>query len=287
MDNVIVNIDTRFRNKKLYPNAGKFTFHLNEKIKDVMYIRLSSVEIPNLYFTFSDKKDNTSFKISINNYNYKIKIDEGFYTSNQILQAILDQFDPIPGSLNIILNLANGYITIESDTIFNIDFSNSGEYESLGHHLGFRQKNYTAKQKVVNGNTVYYIVSESQLDVIGDNYVMLRVNDYGKMYNFKHSDEKQTKEDIDTYLGKVIITTAKAEKNFDNNNFITKMHIFRQPTNISKFEIELIDPLKNTVDTVFMDYSLTLELGIIHDKHVYEKYLNDIHYQLLLNGLIK
>jgi hypothetical protein len=106
------------------------------------------------------------------------------------------------------------------------------------------------------------------------------------MNNFKNSNE-QSKEDIDAYLGKVIITTAKAEKNFDNNNFITKMHIFRQPTNISKFEIELLDPLKNTVDTVQMDYSLTLEIGIIHDKHMYDKYLNDIHYQLLLNGLTK
>ena len=279
MDNIIVNIDTRFRNKKLYPNSGKFTFNLKEKIKDVMYVRLSSVEIPNLYFTFSDKKDNTSFIVTINNNSYKIKIDEGFYTSNQMLQALLDQFELIPGNLNIILNLANGYITIESDSPFSLDFSNNSEYESLGHHLGFRELTYTAKQKTVNGNIVYYVISESQLDVIGDNYVMLKVNDYGKMYNFKG------KEEIDNYLGKIIITTAKAEKNFDNNNFITKLHIFRQPVNISRFDIELLDPYKNTIDTIQMEYSLTLELGIIHDKNVYDKYLNDIYYQNILNGL--
>jgi hypothetical protein len=56
MENQLINIDSRFRNKNKYQNPGKFTFHLKEKIKNVKYIRLSSVELPNLYFTFTDEK---------------------------------------------------------------------------------------------------------------------------------------------------------------------------------------------------------------------------------------
>jgi len=58
MDNIIINIDSRFRNKQIYSNAGKFTYHLGDKIKNCKYIRLSSFEFPNLYFTFTEKKNN-------------------------------------------------------------------------------------------------------------------------------------------------------------------------------------------------------------------------------------
>lgn len=285
MENLLINIDSRFRNKNLYTNAGKFTFNLSNKIRDVMYIRLSSIEIPNLYFTFSEKKDNTKFIITTNNNTYDVHIDEGFYDSSQLLQNIQDILDPIPGSLTIKLNLANGYVTFESNTNFSINFSNNGLYPSLGYQLGFRHNNYSSQTKTVNGKVIKYIRGESQLDVIGDNYLFLKVNDYGLIYNFINSDNVNTNETINTYLGKVIMSVNKAEKNFDNNNFITKKHIFRQPTNISKFDIELLDPLNRLVDLVYMDFSFTLEVGVIYDKSVYDNYLNNIDYQMMLNDL--
>ena len=60
MDNIIINIDSRFRNKQIYNNSGKFIYQLSEKIKNCKYIRLSSFEFPNLYFTFTEKKNNIS-----------------------------------------------------------------------------------------------------------------------------------------------------------------------------------------------------------------------------------
>jgi hypothetical protein len=285
MENILINIDSRFRNKNIYPNSGKFTFNLGEKIKNVTYIRLSSVEIPNLYFTFSDAKDNSKFIITTNNNGYNIHIEEGFYDSCQLLQNIQELLEPIPGNHTIKLNLANGYVTFESDTDFSIDFSNNGIYPSLGYQLGFRNNNYNSQSKIVNGTVIKYIKGESQLDVIGDNYLFLKVNDYGLIYNFRNSDNITTNENVNTYLGKVIMSVNKTEKNFDNNNFITKKHIFRQPNNISKFDIELLDPLNRIVDLVYMDFSFTLEVGVIYDKSVYDNYLNNINYQMMLNDL--
>jgi hypothetical protein len=153
--------------------------------------------------------------------------------------------------------------------------------------LGFRENTYDAMPKNVGETTKFYAISESQMDVIGDNYVFLKVNDYGKIYNFINSDNIKINEQMDTYLGKIIFTVNKAEKNFDNQNFITKMCIFKQPRDINKFDIELIDPLGNTVDLIGMDFSFTLELGIIYDSNVYNKYLNSIDYQMKINGLDK
>ena len=66
MENVLVNIDSRFRDRLKYPNAAKFTYRMSEKIKNCKYIRMSSIEFPNLYHTFSSKKLNTYFYITCN-----------------------------------------------------------------------------------------------------------------------------------------------------------------------------------------------------------------------------
>ena len=39
MENILINVDSRFRNKELYPNPGKFTLNLNQTIKDNQSIK--------------------------------------------------------------------------------------------------------------------------------------------------------------------------------------------------------------------------------------------------------
>jgi hypothetical protein len=283
MENILINIDSRFRNKNIYPNSGNFSFKLSEKIKDVMYIRMSSVELPNLYFVFSKAKNNTTFVITVDTVDFEINIQDGFYNSTQLLRNIQDKLTSVPGHMNIKLNLANGYVTLESTVTFSVNFTNTGKYPSLGYQLGFRNNIYTS---VVENETKQYIKSESQLDRIGDNYVFIRVNDYGKIYNFTNLNNVNINENMNNYLAKVIMNVNKTEHNFDNNNFLTKKYIFRQPTNITKFDIELLDPLGNIIDMVQMDFSFTLEIGVIYDKCVYEKYLKTIDYQMMFNGLL-
>jgi hypothetical protein len=269
MENILINVDSRFRNKELYPNPGKFTLKLDQPIKDILYIRLSSTEIPNVYYTFSQARLNTTFSIKVGCTTTIVCIEDGFYEAAQLLNTINTK---LPEGISIHLNLVNGIITIESSYQFSIDFSNDGKYKSLGYHLGFRGNVYTA---VFNANTtMYYLTSESLLDIIGDNYLFLRINDYGKMYNFYKSTNNYN-EILDNYIGKIILSVNKTDKNFDNNNFITKKHIFKQPANISKLNIELLDPIGNIINTNSIDYSFTLELGVIYDSELYKNSLNN------------
>jgi hypothetical protein len=276
MENILINIDSRFRNINQFPNSAKFIYKLNEPIKDVMYIKVTSIELPNLYFTFTHVKDNISFIMKVESINYNIIINDGFYTSSQILLAIQNKLDLIPGSPTINLDLATGFITIESSKPFSIDFTNLDPIKrSLGYHLGFRKKEYTPKIKIVGTANVYYLISESQLDVIGDNYLFLKVNNYGKIYNFNEYNSHVKYENICPYLAKVIVNVNKTEKVFDNSNFITKSFTFRQPTNIDIFNIELIDPIAKTVDLLGIDFSFTLEVGVIYDSLLYNNNLNN------------
>lgn len=281
MDNIIINIDSRFRNKQLYNNSGKFTYQISEKIKNCKYIRLSSFEFPNLYFTFTEKKNNISFKLISNGHTFTVNIAEGFYASDSFLLEIQEQLDKanlyMDTEFRIIFNYNNGFCTIENDKNFRVEFSNyPSRYPSLGYQLGFRKDEYTSSSIVNAGSAVFSITTESQLDTIGDQYLFLKLNDYGVIFHDYEDiiikDSSGVILSREKYAGdknvfaKIILNTNKAEQVFDNgSNFLTKSYIFRQPIDLDRFNISLTDPRGNIVDMVHMDFSLTLEIGIIYD----------------------
>jgi hypothetical protein len=398
MENIIVNIDSRFRDMKKYPNGSKFIYSLSENLKNCKYIRLSSIELPNLYFTFAESKKNISFIITCNLLNHTISIEDGMYTPDLLLNSIQQKFDILNQihsfNFKINFNIINGFINIENNRSFKINFSNyPSDYESLGFHLGFRK--YIYESIYNDDDKKYYVKSEGQLDTIGDAYLFLKINDYGIIYHdFKDIISKQINEDkakdlevikkslekdledirleketyslnytyyktyndikqslenseIDNFstninditlhrinqtrideayrilfidiiestikdldfkekkildelniynytfeqkkiqgkkdlLAKIILNGNKTEQVFDNgSNYLTKSFIFKQPVDIKKFDIELLDPKGNIVNMNFMDYSFSLEIGIIYDSQL----KNDLTYNNITNTL--
>lgn len=256
MENQIVNIDSRFRDKTLFKNAGKFTHTLMDKLKNVHYVRVSSIELPNMYYTFTAVKDNLSFQIVVDDYEFEVHIAEGSYTSDLILNYIQDELTVINTdhgynfkiSFSEISSRISFYDDDPTPTSFTINFSNQGLGPSLGYHLGFRENVYSGAGRYT---------SESVLDTVGDHYVYVRVNDYGLIYN----DVANRR-----LLAKVILNKNKTFLVQDNEaNFLTKTYKFHQPVNVDRLEIELLDPLGRTLDLVGQDYSMTLEVGVIRD----------------------
>uniref|UniRef100_A0A6C0H147 Uncharacterized protein n=1 Tax=viral metagenome TaxID=1070528 RepID=A0A6C0H147_9ZZZZ len=85
MENIIINIDTSYRDVISYPNAGLFTYKLNNSLKNITYIRLSSIELPVVYYTFTEKL--------FGNQKQDILIQEGNYDSNMIITEIQSKLD--------------------------------------------------------------------------------------------------------------------------------------------------------------------------------------------------
>ena len=90
----IISIDSSYR-----PNAGDmstdFTFNLSEPLKDVLSLKLYSVQIPYSWYTISKQYGSNFFYLKgnsdgINNgsHDYQIKIDAGNYTQTLLMQAI-------------------------------------------------------------------------------------------------------------------------------------------------------------------------------------------------------
>jgi hypothetical protein len=267
IDTIVLNIDSRFRNFSKNISCSKFTFDLENQLKNISSITLSSVELPNLFYTFSEKKKNISFVVN----NTKINIPPGNYCAENLIEIINKKLSTLASIVNISLELkfnpTDGKILIsEKDKKpFSINFENSSEYPSLGYQLGFRQSSYNSKSEYI---------TESILDTIGDNYVFIKLNDYGSLIN-THSGNK--------YFAKIILYNNKNTVIFDNNsNFICKTYNFLQPVNISRFNIELVDLYDNGIDMNNLDFSLTIELQQIYNYDA-KKVLEDFSFGKISN----
>jgi hypothetical protein len=274
MENIILNIDSNFRDKNIYKNPGLFTYKLPVPLKNINSIRLSSIELPTLFYTFSKAYNNLTFNIidsDPNIGNITITIEEGNYDSTKLIDNIQLQLMDINNNYgtqySILFNDINYKVTITNNNPFTLIFNNdnvSNGYNSLGNRLGFTLDNngylYINQGTDTNGN--FFWEGESFLNVTNDEYLFLRVNDYGVIYNDVRNN---------ALFAKIIVYNNQFV--FDNGaNFLTKSFEFKQPVNISKLEFELINRFGQTIDMKLMNYSMTFEFNQIYDRNVYQSH---------------
>ena len=272
MENILLNIDSRYRNSNVYKNAGKFTYELENPIKNVGYIRLSSIELNTLFYEFSHNKNNNYFIITHEDIDYKIIIEDGNYTSSDMIiyiQNLLDtNINKIANTkINITWNHINYTTNFSNNTYFELKFNNNNNLnKSLGRRLGFLNNIYNTdniKHININNNNSYEYDSESYLDTIFSDYVFLKVNNYGNIINKVRNTN---------LLAKIILPNVQFL--MDNGaNYLSKEQIFRAPIDIYKLDIELISPNGETVQMITgSNISLTLEVGRIYDFELYKSY---------------
>lgn len=274
MENILINVDSKFRNIHKYPNPGKFTFILDEPLKNISYIRLSSIELPTTFYTFTSGLNNISFAIIDSNDNQTyIYIKEGNYNSSQMVTYIQAQLNDANNAYGTHFKIAwddiDYKVTFSNDTPFSLIFNNDELHRSLGDRLGFRGTNtdYLKENQLISyddfSNTYMYSwTADTFLDITKDEYIFLKINDYGVIYNNTNTKN---------LLAKIILYDQQFV--IDNGaNFLTKEYIFKQPTNISKFDIELVNSLGNTIDMNLINFSMTLECGQNYDINSYNKH---------------
>ena len=198
----VVNIDSRFRSspndivatrasiQKINNTATDFLYKFKTPIKNVISIRLSSVEIPNSYYDFSSERANVQFRIyypsgQTANY-YDVKITEGNYivdtTANTLPNNLIVELENQLNANTLGLtfqanfNLITSKLTIQETSFkaFDMDFITNNKFSyrhsdwGLGYNLGFRKQAYLG----VNSYT-----GEGVVNAIGANYLFLNLNE--------------------------------------------------------------------------------------------------------------
>jgi hypothetical protein len=303
----VMSIDSRFRTDQ-GDNPSNFLFKLLTPIKNVISIRLSSLEIPNTWYTFSAIRGNISMVVTIypgvgtgiatSTITNRIIITEGNYAvnnylANDILIELYKQLNSaFPGvSFSVLFSAISGKITIscftntnppsggytylnqasavtETPINFSINFADSifstrDNNWGLGFNLGFRSQQVGY---VTNGVPVTSITGDAVVDVIDANYVFLSLNPDWKVVEHNQPDRAQT-----AAFAKIIVDVPKNDIVYDTgSNTVTKQYFMRQPTNITAFNISIVDEYEQFVQLQGGNVSMSLEVTEVLHSSLYE-----------------
>jgi hypothetical protein len=144
-------------------------------------------------------------------------------------------------------NTYNSPINPYNGNVFNISSLN---YPTLGYYLGYKKSDYITS--FINLNKV--VAAEGMFVTIGENYIFLRINDWGKVY--LNGTKYMTKVMLAANLGNPLL------------GFQCEDYSFKQPQNIRRLDIEFVDYLGNTVNFNGVDISFTLKLNQIYTSEI-------------------
>lgn len=301
----ILSIDSRFRTD-MGDSSTNFTYKFAHPYKNLIRLRIASVEIPNMFYTFT--KWNNSFIIKAYDItsvlrDVTITIEPGNYTSSElmdVLQGLLNtQFrDPYGIFMTISLNTITAKVTIRQEGVsaypvtgvnpaptasgkpFLLQFATIEKYKKrytgfgLGYNLGFRLPIYKVCEGVSGTGTppitTYSITGEGCLDVVGEKYMFLSINDL-------HTVEQQTYGTYLQCLAKIIIREEKYTVIYDDgSSFMANEIIFPSPVDLKYLQVKLLDPYGDAIDLNCMDFSFSIEITEVLNMKLYDFYRNYI-----------
>lgn len=297
----IINVDTRFRASLIQPSTDCY-YKFEHPYKNVIRLRVASVEIPNMWYTFSNKNyHNTYFciaavDISNNPVEEKIQIGDGNYTAIDLMSTIQLELDkklkqkhgihisvfPDPFAVKTIF-LHNGVsapgaaapTATAKPFVLNFrvpELCTQPFNFGLGFNLGFTETVYDVTHvfDTSGGFTRYSIQSESCIDVIGDMYCLLAINDL-------HSVEQKTGTNYFQTLAKIIVREEKNHVIYDDGStLLSNDVVFPSPVDLDRIQIKLMDPYGKPIDLNQMNYSFSLEITEVTNTRLYEFYRNYI-----------
>lgn len=162
MDNYVISIDSVCRNHYHFPNAENFTHYLQNELKHIGYIRISSIELPPYYPTYNSVKDNISFEVLVDDegtlLGETITIDTGNYqTIADLVTSINQKLLESDLSTNYGLDLSATVINVNGISYLKIEDASDNEFI-----LNFSSNNHQYRYE--NSTKLYKTVSLNDLD---------------------------------------------------------------------------------------------------------------------------
>lgn len=279
-----LSVDSRFadQNYGAIPDTTDFQIRLPETIKNVMRIRLSSVEIPPVEYTFSVEKGNCNGVLIHAGVTTSFSIPPGNYTVDTLATAVdtalgagyTCAYDPIGQRISI--RHTSGQFTLQLGSSDQSICSRKTHW-GLGYYLGFRVPYLPVD---ASGNSVASVAMRSVTSVSGlatayaapliapTAYYLLQLSCPDLLDSVRHRLPGNSEIPV---FAKIILQDGGNGVDLDNNsNDVWKEYTFLAPTNISQLRIRLLDPFGVPVRLNTTDWSMTFELTEIVNSRTYE-----------------
>lgn len=277
----IINVDSRFRDMPTTSTASDFYVSLLSPVKNVLRVRITSIEFPNNYYIFTTARRNVSFEVLYDKAAPKrvaVTVPEGNYTACEMVDAINEALATAGTSwLKVAFDEITGRFTFSGSQYFAINtayesFDRPFDY-GLGYNLGFTRGTHVSVKTVMSPPT-YTVVSDTCANFAGDNYVFLRVNDFNcvrQTVKITDADGRvvETNNDFNA-LAKVVLREPKNYMAFDDYaSQHAKEVVFPAPTDLSRLHVEVLDAYGAPLDLCASQVSFSIEVLEVRNLSLY------------------
>ena len=290
-----LNIDTRFRDNYFSTQSTNFGFDLPLRLKDIVTMQLTSLELPTTFYCISKQLGNNFFTIGISltdssgspvSYQSIVQVSDGNYTSETLMNFLNTYMTGLGGYFQYIYFTTNlyenktgsGQVVVGSNSQFTVDhpgvdlpiltldfqLGKNGLEDNFtplplkfGWILGFRNGLY------VNNHNY---VSEGLIDLSGPKYIYLVVDDYNNNVNDNFYSAFNSSILNKNILARISLQSALFNVVAQNNlGIITFPRQYFGPVGIQKITVQLLDEYGRILDLNNMDYSFCLTFQSIYD----------------------
>ena len=278
-----LHLNSCFRTKYYATNPCDFQYSFPSEVKNVVALRLASIEVPNSWYLFSHVKRNNQLEIEITNCDittsYVIVIPDGNYDCESLTQYLNtnyfyesernDDLQYLKFSINefnfkSVFEIVNTSGDSNQTIIFSLHLANEENdniMNTLGWILGFRLAKYIEIDEAIQ--------SEGIFDGGGDRYIYFCLNEYQYSKNESNIIFFEDTTMDENVLAKIPMINGKLSLVVDDSdgNSLIKTRRFNGPINMKKVHIRLLDKFGDIIDLNKMDFSFTIELEVLYERN--------------------
>lgn len=265
---LLLNLDTRFSHDvaDTTPEAsllGRHVLPMPERLTDVTSLSLRSVELPVSFDTFSARLDNVGFVVRSlpSGAATEITLRDGVYSAAQLeteINAQLQAATPSLADLSFAIAAHRGVFSSSGDP-FALDFASPASMRvrgRLGWLLGFRTSSVTVSSAAP-------AAAPCDVDAAPVRYLYIALDDQSMgVTSFSCPSLHST--GIPNVLARIALhgeqrgtmLVASTEK----GNFVSDCRLFREPINIQRFTVTVLDERGTILQTNGADMSMLIQI---------------------------
>jgi len=269
----VVNVDSEFRDGGWSgSDSGAFQLSLLSPVRNVLRVRLVSMEMPAEWLMWSAERRNTSVEVfyrDVSSVLMSVRLyveDAVSYTAEELVAAltasIAEAALPIP--LTVTWNPAKGgRFVFESGADATERFGIRGG-SGLAAAMGFSAGLHASTRSGSSSGDPYILRSSQCADLGGDRYLFLRVNDYAAVRQTITGPKRHD-----------FVALAKIWRSVEGDwRWSGGTVVFPAPVDVSRFQVQVVDRYGETVS--FCGVSFALEVLEVRNSSMYTMVRNGL-----------
>jgi hypothetical protein len=272
----VLHVDSRFRESPFQSTAADFYLRPLAPIKNVLRVRVVSVELPYTYPFFTARRRNVTLTVSDQTVSpaavYSVTLPTGNYTPAELATEITTLLAAAgAGWLSLLYDAATNRFTFVSlIAAWSID-TTVGSWDrpfdyGLGYYLGI-------PRAVVDVSGSFEYAPPGCAVVGGDNYLFLKINDFDCIYqpvSYVTPTTPLSNHEF-TALAKVRLRADRNAVAFDDYaGQVLKEVVFFSPRDIPRLHVQILDAYGEVVDLCTAEFSVALEILEIQSTTLFE-----------------